>query len=410
MLQELILILDITDNLVFKLIFAQFLFQFVYINFILGSKFSVGKMFIKVFSVKGTKPIEVSKKQLISELKELIEIHLDIEKEKQKLFYSGKLLEDKTPIYKYNIKDGHVVQLIEASDPIPESKVEKVKKSKNSRGVSEISLSMYYNLGDFIEYQEPDGSWVEGEITEIFQEGNNENTDDNTVNEPICIYKVVHKVDENTIEKELKLEEFRPRSIFNFDLTKLKIRQTLHLNYNIEQPQAWGKWYDFYIDEIKNRKNFSVTGHLLLCNGKKKDNITVQLLSQENSIFSIRNHVKISERDKNFDVGAKPIFCDNCQRNKSLKCRSCGCSICGGRNDPDKTIVCDECQWCFHIYCLKPPLKTIPEEDDWYCSECKNENELVKIGETVKTTRGAKADKSKSKRLYKSFSMYFTLI
>lgn len=363
-------------------------------------------MFIKISTGKDVKPIEVSKKQVVNELKDLIETHLNIEKSKQKLFFSGKLLEDNTPIYKYNIKDGYVVQLIESSESQPEKKVEKQPKIKKNATETEVSLCEYYKPGDMIEYQEPDGSWTEAEITEIFQASNKENTNENVDLEPVCIYKVWHKREEEDIKKELRLDEFRPRSVHPYDLSNLKIRQTFHVNYNIESPQAWGKWYDFYVEEINRRLKLSVYGYLILKNGKKKENIKLDVQNFENSIFSIRSHIKISERDKNFDIGAKPIFCDNCQRNRNLRCRECGCSVCGGRNDPDKTIVCDECQWGFHIYCLKPPLKSVPEEDDWYCSKCKNENEIVKVGETVKTKRGFTADKSKSKRYKHLLSLH----
>ncbi|KAK6636479.1 hypothetical protein RUM43_010140 [Polyplax serrata] len=356
-------------------------------------------MFIKIATGKDAKPIEISKKQLIHELKDLISTEFGIDREKQKLFFSGKLLEDNTPIYKYNIKDGYVVQVIESCGIAPEkAKTEKSHKAKKNSTTEEVSLSEYYKVGEAIEFQETDGSWTEAEIVEIYQSANKENADENKPVEPLPMYKVCFKNGDDKIEKDLKLEEFRPRSVYPFDLGNLKIRQIFHVNYNIGQPQAWGKWYDFYVDEINRRKKLSVCGHLILHNGQKKENVTLDIQAFENSIFSTKNHIKISDRDKNFDIGAKPIFCSYCEHNRNLRCRDCGCSICGGRNDPDKTIVCDECLGGFHIYCLKPPLKSIPEEDDWYCSECKNENEFVKVGETVKTKRGFVADKSKSKR------------
>ena len=33
-------------------------------------------------------------------------------------------------------------------------------------------------------------------------------------------------------------------------------------------------------------------------------------------------------------------------------------------------LLCDGCDRGHHLYCLKPKLKKIPE-DDWYCTECK---------------------------------------
>ena len=46
------------------------------------------------------------------------------------------------------------------------------------------------------------------------------------------------------------------------------------------------------------------------------------------------------------------------------------CRICRRKNDPEKMLLCDGCDRGHHLYCLKPKLKKIPE-DDWYCTECK---------------------------------------
>lgn len=43
----------------------------------------------------------------------------------------------------------------------------------------------------------------------------------------------------------------------------------------------------------------------------------------------------------------------------------CACYVCGGKQDPDKQLMCDECDMAFHIYCLNPPLSSIPDEEDW---------------------------------------------
>lgn len=51
-------------------------------------------------------------------------------------------------------------------------------------------------------------------------------------------------------------------------------------------------------------------------------------------------------------------------------------------------LLCDECNMAFHIYCLNPPLSTIPDDEDWYCPTCKNDtNEVVKAGEKLKASK-----------------------
>ncbi|XP_036323316.1 bromodomain adjacent to zinc finger domain protein 1A [Rhagoletis pomonella] len=60
--------------------------------------------------------------------------------------------------------------------------------------------------------------------------------------------------------------------------------------------------------------------------------------------------------------------------NKSL------CQVCRRGSDPDKMLLCDECNGGTHMFCMKPKMKTVPE-GNWYCARCvkrlglRNENE-----------------------------------
>lgn len=57
--------------------------------------------------------------------------------------------------------------------------------------------------------------------------------------------------------------------------------------------------------------------------------------------------------------------CKACKDNPNKTCRICACHICGGKQDPEKQLMCDECDMAFHIYCLNPPLSSIPDDEDW---------------------------------------------
>merc|ERR1719317_399919 len=46
------------------------------------------------------------------------------------------------------------------------------------------------------------------------------------------------------------------------------------------------------------------------------------------------------------------------------------CKVCRKKTDSDNMLLCDSCDTGYHIYCLKPKLKAIPE-GDWFCPECK---------------------------------------
>lgn len=64
-------------------------------------------------------------------------------------------------------------------------------------------------------------------------------------------------------------------------------------------------------------------------------------------------------------TGQSGPVCKACKDNPNKTCRVCACHICGGKQDPDKQLMCDECDMAFHIYCLNPPLSRIPDDEDW---------------------------------------------
>lgn len=51
------------------------------------------------------------------------------------------------------------------------------------------------------------------------------------------------------------------------------------------------------------------------------------------------------------------------------------CETCGRGDDGVHMLLCDGCEAGYHIYCLDPPLSSVPKID-WYCSKC-----LVGTGE-----------------------------
>ena len=46
------------------------------------------------------------------------------------------------------------------------------------------------------------------------------------------------------------------------------------------------------------------------------------------------------------------------------------CEVCGRGDREDEVLLCDGCDNGFHIFCLKPALKKIPD-DEWFCERCK---------------------------------------
>ncbi len=69
-------------------------------------------------------------------------------------------------------------------------------------------------------------------------------------------------------------------------------------------------------------------------------------------------------------------------------CKHCACCVCGGKDGPDKQLLCDECDQAYHLWCLTPPLETVPESDEWYCPQCKTDcTEVIKAGDKMRLSK-----------------------
>lgn len=82
----------------------------------------------------------------------------------------------------------------------------------------------------------------------------------------------------------------------------------------------------------------------------------------------IFSNVNIIDASSSFCIplkGSSGPECKDCKDNPNVTCRSCNCKICGIKQDPDKQLLCDECDMAYHTYCLNPPLTSIPEDEDW---------------------------------------------
>jgi histone demethylase JARID1 len=74
------------------------------------------------------------------------------------------------------------------------------------------------------------------------------------------------------------------------------------------------------------------------------------------------------------------------------------CELCTAGYHEDKIILCDQCDKGFHLFCLSPPLDTVPD-GEWVCPLCKEaeaETYAFKPGYDVTFTEFEKlADKFK---------------
>lgn len=65
------------------------------------------------------------------------------------------------------------------------------------------------------------------------------------------------------------------------------------------------------------------------------------------------------------NTGKSGPECKHCKADPDAECRFCSCCVCGGKQDAHMQLLCDECNMAFHIYCLNPPLASIPDDEDW---------------------------------------------
>lgn len=45
------------------------------------------------------------------------------------------------------------------------------------------------------------------------------------------------------------------------------------------------------------------------------------------------------------------------------------CKECGRGDMESELLICEGCDACYHIFCLDPPLRSIPT-GDWKCPDC----------------------------------------
>ena len=65
------------------------------------------------------------------------------------------------------------------------------------------------------------------------------------------------------------------------------------------------------------------------------------------------------------------VLCSFCGDDPEIAiCCFCACRKCFGKDNQDKMLLCDGCNDEYHIYCLDPPLKDIPNTNEWFCPSC----------------------------------------
>ncbi|XP_014245994.1 E3 ubiquitin-protein ligase UHRF1-like [Cimex lectularius] len=369
-------------------------------------------MYVQVRTIDGKKNVTVtiSKLTTVHEFKGIVEKELDVKVDKQRLFYRGKQLEDEYKLFDYNINVNDVIQLMVKVDPLPEPPKEENKQAdepsklcKNEEKPYAIEEegppceSEYFKIGDYVDVKDfRYGAWFEAKVIGIYKDLNKVDTQLEE-NDDGLLYKVAFRLYDNEGTISVSLKDIRPIARTTIHSSDVKVGDLIMVNYNIEEPKDRGYWYDMEVKTIveNNRKKLTIKGTLLV--GTENTRLDDSIVAFVDEIMKIEELKKISERSEDelmlmqTDVKQKrkhAPFCTSCGDNVRKKCKECGCAHCGKKNDPGKQIVCDECDMSYHIWCLNPPLSAVPDVDEWYCAECKNDDtEIVKAGEKLKESK-----------------------
>ncbi|XP_038589529.1 E3 ubiquitin-protein ligase UHRF2-like isoform X2 [Micropterus salmoides] len=188
---------------------------------------------------------------------------------------------------------------------------------------------------------------------------------------------------------EIRPVDVRPRARTLLRWDQLQVGMHVMVNYNMETPDERGFWFDAEIQTINqtSRTNKELRVKILL--GGPGDIIGDCKVHFLDEIYQVEKPGAraLSAADGQFKRKSGPE-CKHCKADPDAECRFCSCCVCGGKQDAHMQLLCDECNMAFHIYCLNPPLATIPDDEDWYCPTCKNDtSEVVKAGEKLKASK-----------------------
>jgi len=315
--------------------------------------------------------LNVSKVTTIRDIKDLIDKKMNVRPESQRLFFKGKVLENDLTLCDYNVINNNSIQLMvlhQVDDP---------------ETVTEVHSELF-KTGDIIDARDMYGhsstcAWLEGEVTKIV----------------VCTGKHVIagsdgltyfvKLEKYPDDKDIKcrVEDIRPRARHTYTLQELEVGMKVFVNHNLKKPDKRGGWFDA---KIVKTNPVVVTLFASLPLPRRKitfaDEIDCKIIFSD-EIMRIEVPVKVVDRTEavekvmNTPVARKnPFICDECEDSGS-ECRDCGCKVCGSKDDPEHTLICDGCESGNCMECLG--MKEMPgEEEDWYCPECKEEEDSVK--------------------------------
>ncbi|KAG5847197.1 hypothetical protein ANANG_G00123460 [Anguilla anguilla] len=392
--------------------------------FLKGAKHRTATMWIQVRTMDGKETHRIdslSKLTKVDELRLKIAQLFKVEPERQRLFYRGKQMEDGHTIFDYNVGLNDIVQLLVRQAPPPAVLKDKEaelsdsdsgcgsaqsESDKNSThgeveaqaaGTSaQVELPELidpgfglYKINEYVDARDLNmGAWFEAQIVNVTKEAPSSAEADGT-EEDIRYHVKYEDYPENGVVA-LQGKDVRPRARTVYQWHQLEEGMVVMVNYNPDEPKERGYWYDAQIQRKRETRTLrEIYAKIIL--GDAGDSLNDCRIMFVTEIFKIEEPGSTETTGATADSPLKRSNgpeCKHCKDDLKKNCRHCNCHVCGVKQDPDKQLLCDECDMAFHIYCLSPPLTSIPEDEDWYCPDCRNDvSEVVLAGEKLKESK-----------------------
>uniref|UniRef100_A0A8C7G2U6 E3 ubiquitin-protein ligase UHRF n=1 Tax=Oncorhynchus kisutch TaxID=8019 RepID=A0A8C7G2U6_ONCKI len=384
-------------------------------------------MWIQVRTMDGKETHRIdslSKLTKVDELRLKISELFKVEPERQRLFYRGKQMEDSHTIFDYNVGLNDIVQLLvrQATPPaaVLKSKDKEAELSDSDSGCgsaqsesdkssthSEAEVQAagtsaqtdtpdlvdpgfgFYKINEFVDARDLNmGAWFEAQIVNITKTtktpGEEEGSDSKLGEEEVIHYHVKYEDYPENGVVPLQSKDVRPRARTVYQWHQLEAGMVVMVNFNPDEPKERGYWYDAQIQKKRETRTVHEIYVKILVAGDSLNDCRIMFLTE---IYKIEEPGALDGSGAGSDRSNGPE-CKHCKDDPKKNCRWCNCHVCGVKQDPDKQLLCDECDMAFHIYCLNPRLTSLPDDDDWYCPECRNDaSEVVLAGEKLKDSK-----------------------
>uniref|UniRef100_A0A7N6A9F4 E3 ubiquitin-protein ligase UHRF n=1 Tax=Anabas testudineus TaxID=64144 RepID=A0A7N6A9F4_ANATE len=404
-------------------------------------------MWIQVRTIDGkeTRTVEdLSRLTKIESLRLKIQDIFNVSPPQQRLFYRGKQMEDGQTLFDYNVGLNDIVQLLirsqtdapdspatkdssgvacSSAPPSDSNSTSNLTNTKNGRNTLVDPGIGVYKINELVDCRDVSiGAWfeacienatraskgqttptkgkvgrppkrtngkLEAEQGQAHFQGQTTDCSRNNVREEDVIYHIKYDDYPENGVVEMRPVDVRPRARTLLRWDQLQVGMHVMVNYNMETPDERGFWFDAEIQTLNQttRTNKELRVKILLGGpGDVIGDCKVQFLDE---IYQVEKPGAraLSTADGQFKRKSGPE-CKHCKADPEAECRFCSCCVCGGKQDAHMQLLCDECNMAFHIYCLNPPLATIPDDEDWYCPTCKNDtSEVVKAGEKLKASK-----------------------